>query len=169
MVISFIYVMFKKEKDIHSLGGKMMTVEQYWEKFVQLFPSYKGKTYEAWSFGVDEDTLAELVKQGEKTATTSGYETYQVDCEPLPQVGDVSVILNKKGEPQCVIETTHVYQTTFNAVSEHHAYLEGEGDKSLVYWRKAHIDFFEPYYASLGLAFNESTIVVCEEFKVLYK
>lgn len=147
----------------------MMTVEQYWEKFVQLFPSYKGKTYEAWSFGVDEDTLAELVKQGEKTATTSGYETYQVDCEPLPQVGDVSVILNKKGEPQCVIETTHVYQTTFNAVSEHHAYLEGEGDKSLAYWRKAHIDFFKPYYASLGLAFNESTIVVCEEFKVLYK
>lgn len=97
MVISFIYVMFKKEKDIHSLGGKMMTVEQYWEKFVQLFPSYKGKTYETWSFGVDEDTLAELVKQGEKTATTSGYETYQVDGEPLPQVGDVSVILNKKG------------------------------------------------------------------------
>lgn len=44
----------------------MMTVEQYWENFVQLFPSYKGKTYEAWSFGVDEDTLAELVKQGEK-------------------------------------------------------------------------------------------------------
>ena len=44
----------------------MMTVEQYWEKFVQLFPSYKGKTYEAWSFGVDGDTLAELVKQGEK-------------------------------------------------------------------------------------------------------
>ena len=42
-----------------------MTVEQYWEKFVQLFPSYKGKTYEAWSFGVDEDTLAELVKQGD--------------------------------------------------------------------------------------------------------
>ena len=67
-----------------------------------------------------------------------------------------------------MIETTHVYQTTFNAVSAHHAYLEGEGDKSLVYWRKAHIDFFKPYYASLGLAFNESTIVVCEEFKVLY-
>lgn len=73
-----------------------MTVEQYWEKFVQLCPSYKSKTYEAWSFGVDEDELADLVKQGEKTATTSGYETYQVDREPLPQVGDVSVILNKK-------------------------------------------------------------------------
>ena len=39
-----------------------MTVEQYWEKFVQLCPSYKNKTYEAWSFGVDEDELAELVK-----------------------------------------------------------------------------------------------------------
>lgn len=51
--------MFKKKNKIHSLGGKMMTVEQYWEKFVQLCPSYKSKTYEAWSFGVDEDELAE--------------------------------------------------------------------------------------------------------------
>src|SRR5699024_12864821 len=100
---------------------------------VQLLSSYKGKSYEAWTLGVDEDRIAELVKQGGETATKSGYETYQVDCEPIPQVGDVSVILNKKGAPQCVIETTHVYQTTFNAVSEHHAYLEAECDKSLVY------------------------------------
>src|SRR5699024_9107044 len=119
----------------------MMTVEQYWENFVQLFPSYKGKTYEAWSFGVDEDTLAELVKQGEKTATTSGYETYQVDGEPLPQVGDVSVILNKKGEPQCVIETIHVYQTTFNDVSDYHSSLDGKVYKSLSYLCKDTISY----------------------------
>lgn len=145
-----------------------VTVEQYWRKFIEAFPEYKGIKFEAWSFGVDEDELAKLVKQGDKTATTSGYEAYKVEDEPLPQVGEVSVILNEKGHPQCVIQTTRVYQTPFNEVTEHHAYLEGEGDKSLAYWRKAHIDFVKPYYESLGLTFNESIIVVCEEFKLLY-
>ncbi|UBV34354.1 ASCH domain-containing protein [Staphylococcus xylosus] len=145
-----------------------VTVEQYWRKFIEAFPEYKGIKFEAWSFGVDEDELAKLVKQGDKTATTSGYEAYKVEDEPLPQVGEVSVILNEKGHPQCVIQTTRVYQNPFNEVTEHHAYLEGEGDKSLAYWRKAHIDFFKPYYESLGLTFNESIIVVCEEFKLLY-
>ncbi|MGW7887722.1 ASCH domain-containing protein [Staphylococcus xylosus] len=145
-----------------------VTVEQYWRKFIEAFPEYKGIKFEAWSFGVDEDELAKLVKQGDKTATTSGYEAYKVEDEPLPQVGEVSVILNEKGHPQCVIQTTRVYQTPFNEVTEHHAYLEGEGDKSLAYWRKAHIDFFKPYYESLVLTFNESIIVVCEEFKLLY-
>ncbi|MGW7797123.1 ASCH domain-containing protein [Staphylococcus xylosus] len=145
-----------------------VTVEQYWRTFIEAFPEYKGIKFEAWSFGVDEDELAKLVKQGDKTATTSGYEAYKVEDEPLPQVGEVSVILNEKGHPQCVIQTTRVYQTPFNEVTEHHAYLEGEGDKSLAYWHKAHIDFFKPYYESLELTFNESIIVVCEEFKLLY-
>ncbi|WP_411848220.1 ASCH domain-containing protein [Staphylococcus pseudoxylosus] len=88
------------------------TVEQYWRKFIEAFPEYKGMKFEAWSFGVDEDELAKLVKQGEKTATTSGYESYKVEEEPLPKVGEVSVILNERGHPQCVIQTTRVYQTT---------------------------------------------------------
>lgn len=145
-----------------------LTVEQYWRKFIKAFPKYKGVQFEAWSFGVDEDELANLVKQGEKTATTSGYETYKVEGEPLPEVGDVSVVLNEKGHPQCVIETTRVYQTPFNEVTEHHAFLEGEGDKSLTYWREAHTAFFKPYYESLEIDFNETSMMVCEEFKLLY-
>ncbi|MEN1894031.1 ASCH domain-containing protein [Staphylococcus nepalensis] len=145
-----------------------MTIEQYWEGFIELIPEYQNKTYEAWSFGVDEDKLATLVRKGEKTATTSGYSSYRVENEKLPQVGEVSIVLNKAGEPQCIIEITHIYQVPFNEVSERHAYLEGEGDKSLNYWKKAHIAFFESYYQSLGLNFDESEIMVCEEFKVLY-
>lgn len=76
-----------------------VTVEQYWRKFIEAFPEYKGIKFEAWSFGVDEDELAKLVKQGDKTATTSGYEAYKVEDEPLPQVGEVSVILNERDTP----------------------------------------------------------------------
>ncbi|MEJ7388459.1 ASCH domain-containing protein, partial [Staphylococcus epidermidis] len=51
---------------------------------------------------------------------------------------------------------------------EHHAFLEGEGDKSLTYWREAHTAFFKPYYESLEIDFNETSMMVCEEFKLLY-
>ncbi|MGO3817969.1 MAG: ASCH domain-containing protein [Staphylococcus equorum] len=145
-----------------------MTVETYWRSFIEAFPEYKGVQFDAWSFGVDEDELADLVKKGMKTATTSGLSSYKVEEEALPQVGDISVVLNEKVNPQCIIETTRVYQTPFNDVTEHHAYLEGEGDKSLAHWRQAHIEFFESYYAELGIPFDESEIMVCEEFKLLY-
>ena len=46
--------------------------------------------------------------------------------------------------------------------------LKVEGDKSLAYSRQAHIEFFESYYAELGIPFDESEIIVCEEFKLLY-
>ncbi|WP_436862462.1 ASCH domain-containing protein [Staphylococcus caeli] len=145
-----------------------LSVEQYWRKFIETFPEYKGVQFEAWSFGINEDELADLVKKGEKTATTSGYETYKVEGEKLPEVGEISVILNEQGNPQCVIQTTRVYQVPFNEVTKQHAFLEGEGDKSLAYWREAHVAFFKPYYASLDIEFNETSMMVCEEFKVLY-
>ena len=42
--------------------------------------------------------------------------------------------------------------------------MEGEGDKSLDYWRKVHIKFFEE--ESEG-KFNEDMEVLCEEFELL--
>ena len=39
-----------------------LTVEQYWRKFIEAFPKYKGVQFEAWSFGVDEDELANMKK-----------------------------------------------------------------------------------------------------------
>ncbi|HLR19088.1 MAG TPA: ASCH domain-containing protein [Staphylococcus sp.] len=145
-----------------------MTIEEYWKSFIEAFPEYKGVRFEAWSFGTNENELADLVKKGIKRATTSGYSSYDAEGDPLPEVGEISVILNEKDTPECIVETTRVYQTPFNQVSEQHAYLEGEGDKSLAYWREVHIEFFEDYYSELGISFDESEIIVCEEFKLLY-
>ncbi|EKU48142.1 ASCH domain-containing protein [Staphylococcus massiliensis] len=146
-----------------------MDVKTYWEKFTNEFPEYKNKAYTSWAFGVDSDHLVQLVKDGTKTATTSALTMYRLDDEPMPETGDVSIILESNDEPVCIIENIAVYQKPFKEIDEDFAFKEGEGDRSLSYWRQAHIAFFEPYYADYDISFNEDEIMVCEEFKCIYQ
>ena len=104
-----------------------------------------------------------------KTGTASAEELYKIDNEPLPTEGEYSVILNSRDEAVCVIRTTKVYIVPFCDVSAHHAFCEGEGDKSLVYWRKVHEEFFRDEYAACGLEFSQDIPVICEEFELLMK
>ena len=139
-----------------------MTAEELWRK------SGLNGEYESWSFDDASDKLADLVRNGVKTATCSAYDLYQIDGEPLPKAGDYSVILDSKGEAVCIIKTVKVYVAEFDQVSEEHAYKEGEGDRSLEYWRQVHRDFLTCELLCAHLTFTENTKVVCEEFELVY-
>jgi len=129
----------------------------------------EGENYEAWAFGEDPDGLAKLVLLGIKTGTASAWPIYEMKMEPFPREGGYSVILNEDGEAVCVIQTTKVYVVPFDQVTEEHARKEGEGDKSLEYWREIHRNFFTKELKEAGLNFNEEMKVVCEEFEVVYR
>ena len=124
--------------------------------------------YEAWAFGDDPDTLAELVRTGVKTATASAYPFYELEGEDLPKAGEYSVILDTKDEAVCIIRTTKVYVTSYREVTAEQAWKEGEGDRSLSYWRRVHEAFFRKELEEAGLTFTEDMGVVCEEFEVVY-
>ena len=49
------------------------------------------------------------------------------------------------------------------------ANIEGEGDKSLRYWREVHKNFFKRELEALNMEFIEDMLVVFEEFEVVYK
>ena len=124
--------------------------------------------YEAWAFGDDPDTLAELVRTGVKTATASAYPFYELEEEELPKAGEYSVILDTKDEAVCIIRTIRVYVTPYREVTAEQAWKEGEGDRSLDYWRRVHEAFFRKELEEAGLTFTEDMGVVCEEFEVVY-
>lgn len=146
-----------------------MTAEQLWAKFCHEKGIDPTTEYEAWQFGDDPDKLLSLVLSGDKTATCSSFEPYEIEGESLPQVGEYSIVLNSVGAAKCVICTTKVYTLPFSQVSAAHAYKEGEGDKSYAYWRRVHEDFFTKELAEYGLKFNEDITVVCEEFELVYQ
>ena len=144
-----------------------MTPQEMWNAYKQINPSI-GDEIDAWAFGVDPDLLAELVFKGEKTATASAYDLYAVEDEPLPQEGTFDVVLDSKDQAVCIIEITKVSVQPFHQVSADHAFKEGEGDKSLAYWRQVHEDCFAEWLREAGLTFTPDSKVVLEEFRKVY-
>ena len=68
-----------------------------------------------------------------------------------------------------MLRTTKVSVVPFKDVDERHAWLEGEGDRSLAYWRKVHMEVFGEEFVEADLAFDEDEFVVLEEFEVVYR
>ena len=124
--------------------------------------------YQAWSFGDDADHLASLVSIGTKTATSSLLLFYDLEGTPLPQAGDYSIVLDSRENAVCIIRTERVYVSSFQEVDERHAWKEGEGDRSLSYWRGVHERFFQEELKAVGRSFDERMNVVCEEFIKVY-
>lgn len=144
-----------------------MTHEELWAAYRAAHPE-AGEDYEAWAYGGDPDLLAELTCSGLKTATSSAGALYGLELEPPPQVGEYSVVLDGQGEAVCVIRTTQVFVVPFSQVTAEHARKEGEGDRSLAYWRQVHEDFFRGELEEVGLEFSPEMQVVCEEFEVVW-
>lgn len=144
-----------------------MTAEEMWKLFSEK-NGVKNEEYEAWAFGDDSDKLAELTVKGIKTAACSAYCWYESGEEKLPKAGEYSVVLDSKDNAVCVIKTTKVYIERYNNISEEHAFKEGEGDRSLEYWRRVHKEFFTNELSEAGKEFSEDMKLVCEEFEVVF-
>ena len=144
-----------------------MTPQEMWNAYKKINLSI-GDEIDAWAFGVDADFLADLVLRGEKTATASAYDLYALEGEPLPQEGKFDVILDSQNQAVCIVEIKKVSVQPFNQVSAQHAFKEGEGDKSLAYWRQVYEDFFTDCLGEAGLTFTPDSKVVLEEFRKVY-
>jgi uncharacterized protein YhfF len=118
------------------------------------------KHLRAFAFGDSPelaDKLLELVVKGIKTATCS------TEDEPNTSVpGERWIVLDGRGGPRCVIESTEVTYRRFDQIDAGFAYDEGEGDRSLTDWRRAH----RAYFGRLG-RFSEEMMLMCERFRLV--
>jgi uncharacterized protein YhfF len=117
----------------------------------------------------DANALAELVMLGTKRATASSLWWYEWEQCPLPQIGDLNIVTRWDGTPCCVIETTAVAIVPFDQVTAEFAATEGEGNKSLTYWRDEHWNYFTRECEQYGAVPSLQMQIVCEEFKVIYQ
>ena len=146
--------------------------KRFWDGFLAAEPGYAdAPLYEAFCFGDSEalaDELAGLVLAGTKRATASLLWAYEAEKEALPQPGKLSIMTNWAGNPLCILRTGTVEIVPFEEVSVEFARTEGEGDKSLAYWREAHWAFFSRECANIGRQPEPRMLVVCETFSVVY-
>src|SRR3954451_2115798 len=101
-------------------------VEEFWAEFTAA-TGIEG-SYTTSEFGETPELqteLALLVRDGPKRATAGLLAEYEQEQEPLPEVGDINVVLDGEGQPVCVIRTTSVEVRRFGDVDEEFAYTEG--------------------------------------------
>lgn len=150
------------------------------QSVVELWTQFKNERsithehYEAWAFGNSSEMADELlahVLKGEKTGTSSLHLLYELSLEDekIPEVGSYSVLLDGANQAQAIICTKVVDILPYSQISEVHGYLEGEGDRSLSYWRRVHQPFFEQELEEYGLAFSEDMLIVYELFEVVFQ
>ena len=126
-------------------------------------------TPDAWAFGgtaEQADELLGLVLAGIKTATSSALWSYEAEGESLPAVGGLSVVCDGRGRPRSLLRLTDVTVSDLDDVSEGHAFAEGEGDRTLAYWREAHEEFYRSHVPA-GRDLAGDMPVVLERFERL--
>jgi len=118
------------------------------------------QSLERFSFGDGQELaeeLAALVLAGKKRATC-----WAASEGALTAIGKRMVMLDGAGAPRAVIETVELSQKRFCDVDAAFAYDEGEGDRTLSYWRSAHQRYFERRGA-----FSADMLLYCERFRLV--
>ena len=104
------------------------------------------------------DELLALVLAGKKTATC------WAASEGLKgvQVGKRWIVKDGQGRLRAVIETVEITRRRFEDVDESFAHDEGEGDRTLGWWRWAHAQ----YFGRRG-QFADDMELCCERFRLV--
>lgn len=150
-------------------------VTSYWHAFRDAHrdecPGLPEEPPDAWQFGDSAelaDSLAALVLAGTKTATAGLLWEYEAEGVPAPVPGKLEIVLDSRDNPVCVIEYTAAEVVPFDQVTAEFAALEGEGDRTLAWWRDAHWKYFSRRCEVFGRTPAMDMPVVCEQFRVVW-
>ena len=150
-------------------------IEAYWQSYLNTLPAdspVRDEQYVAEGWGDSSqmaDELGALIAAGTKTATCSALWEYEAEGSSLPETGSKTIVLDGNGDPLCIVETTEVEVRPYNEVDDRFAYEEGEGDRSLAYWRRAHWRFFSRTLPNIGKEATPDMPLVCERFRVIHE
>lgn len=158
--------------DNEPLNEKLSPLDEYWFNFLEK----TGRDPEERcagdinfeSKGITNDAQIALILSGRKTALFASYPSYSIDNEILPVSGELYLVLDRGGNPQCVIELESVNIIPFNEVTFEMAEKEGQ-DSDLNEWRERTRENLEDEAAVLGFNFAPDIRLVYQTFRVVYK
>ncbi|MBW3090195.1 ASCH domain-containing protein [Bifidobacterium sp. 82T25] len=122
--------------------------------------------------GPTRDRLVGLILDGVKTATASLLIDYEECGDPLPRVGDRTVLVDSNGQGVAVLTTTDAAVVRLGDVTDRHALAEGEGDTTAAQWRRTHEAYwnseeYRAWFTDPTFPINDDTLVVLERFTVM--
>lgn len=149
----------------------MKEIDEFWGRFLKEKQLEENTKYlEAFHFEATEhgaNSLLALVLAGQKRATASLSKSWEIEGIK-PKVGDYSIVTDWAGKPYCVIRTVGVTELPFQDMTFDICKREGE-DECLDTWQENHRKFFLLDAKELGYEFTEDSIVLFEDFVVVYR
>lgn len=150
----------------------MMTPDQtsFWARFCAE-TGHAGEPFDVDQFGDSEalaDELLGLVLIGQKRATCALARWYERPGARFPEPGDLSIILDGRGNPACVIRTTAVEIKPVREADAQFAWDEGEGDRSFEYWWREHLAYWTREAEREGFVFSEDMNACFERFELVW-
>jgi uncharacterized protein YhfF len=149
----------------------VQSVKVLWNSFLEKNPNNINKEIPISFYFCDNkkdaDECAELVVKGIKRATATSLWWFEKNNEILPKIGAQHIVTDWSGNAKAVIETTKIEQVPYNKITSVFAEIEGEGDKSLDYWKRVHKDYYTREMKPFNEQFDENMIIVCEQFKTV--
>ncbi len=149
-------------------------VQRFWTDFLRHADDPKdaqARWYDVARVGNSDasaDEGARLILSGHKTATSSLLWKYEASGEKPPAEGDLSILLNGRGEPVCVFETVSLAVRPFDQIDEQFARDYGEWGPTLETWRKASWAYYADECRTLNRVPSLDMPLVCERIRVVF-
>ncbi len=149
-------------------------IEAFWTLFLEQVAEPEGVDhlfYESYRIGNSDaasDGGAALIMSGAKTATSSLLWEFEDRGMRPPAVGDLSILLDGRNMPVCVVETTWIEIKPFSQADEALARDYGEWDRTLETWRRQCWAHYETLCQSLNRVATVEMPIVFERFAVIF-
>ena len=149
------------------------SAKKLWNHFLEKHTEFTSQNFPSTGYFGDNETdaniLVNLVSNNVKRATSHSLLGLQLRKEAIPKIGDFFIVTDWKNNAKCIVRTIAVKLVPFFSINEEHARIEGEGDKSLAYWKKVHWDYYTRELEPFTRTPKESMIVVFEQFELVHK
>jgi len=115
----------------------------------------------------EAEAQLKLVLSGKKRVISHSLLGLQLRKEPLPKIGDFTVLTSWDGKARCIIRTVAVRLTPFFSIRSSYTKMDGNG--SLDAWKESQWGYYTRELEPFDRVPRESMIVVCEIFEKVFE
>jgi uncharacterized protein YhfF len=147
-------------------------LETWWQS-VRATPDALALTddYQVRWIGLDDATteqVIELIVAGDKTGTFTLPWLVERTDTPVPESGDVIVLVDFDGHPRLVVRLTEITEVAFGAITASHTAIEGSPVRDLAVWIPLHTHYWNTLLAPYQLTVSKEMPVLVEKFELLF-
>ncbi|GGW37866.1 ASCH domain-containing protein [Arenibacter certesii] len=146
------------------------SAKHMWGDFLEAHPEFASTkdpdTIQFFENENDADRHSQLALNRTKTATSFSLLGIQHRKESLPKIGSFLIIVDGRGNAQCVVRILSSALKPWFSITEE--YSRRDGFDNLTQWKNTYWDYFSKQLSPFGRTPQESMIVICVSFEKVY-